>query len=420
MRHHVRTDFERVVVTGMGAVTPIGNSVDQFWNALIRGESGITEVKEFPVNNLKSRIAGIVKHFNVDSLIGRNGSKKIDRFCQFALVASDQAIKDSGLPLEQMNRSRIGIYVGSAAGGIKTLLEQAEINEVRGPHRVSPALSAMMISNMAPALISMKYGIYGPTISPVTACSIGNTAIGEAYRSIRYGELDAVIAGATEAPINNLSLASFGNAAAISSRNHEPTRASRPFDANRDGFVLAEGAGILVLESLTHALQRGAYIHAEVIGYGTSSDAFHMVMPHPEGVGAYNAMKMAIQEAKINLGDIDVISAHATSTRAGDRIETLAIKKLFGERAARIPITGNKSMTGHSMGASSSLEAIALIKTLQHNIIPPTINQEEQDPECDLDYVPNFARENKMRIGISNSFGFGGHNAVIAMRAFNN
>lgn len=418
MGHHERVGLERVVVTGMGVISPLGNSVDNFWNALVRGRSGVTEIHEFPVSRLKSRIAGIVRDFDADALIGRHESRKIDRFCQFALAASAQALRDSALPLEQMNRSRIGVYVGSAAGGIQTLLEQAMINELRGPQRVSPALTAMMISSMASAVISMKYGIHGSTMSPVTACSIGNTAIGEAYRSIRYGHLDAVLAGGAEAPINDLSIASFGNAAAISSRSHEPTRASRPFDGARDGFVLAEGAGILVLESLTKALQRGANIHAEVIGYGISSDAYHMVLPHPEGIGAYNAMKMAIQEASIHLDEIDVISAHATSTKAGDRIETLAIKKLFGAAAARTPITANKSMTGHSLGASSALEAIALIKTLQNNIIPPTINQEHQDPECDLDYVPNQARETKMRIGLSNSFGFGGHNAVIALKSY--
>ncbi|WP_116232697.1 beta-ketoacyl-ACP synthase II [Paenibacillus sp. VMFN-D1] len=412
--------MERVVVTGMGVISPVGNSVDRFWNSLIRGESGIKDLQEFKASTMKSKIAGIVKDFHAETLIGRQESRKMDRFCQFALAATDEAIEDSGLLLEQMDRKRIGVYVGSAAGGIKTLLEQAAIKETRGPQRVSPALSAMMISNMAPALISMKYGIYGPAMSPVTACSIGNTAIGEAYRAIRYGELDAVLAGGAEAPINDLSLASFGNAAAISSHNHEPTRASRPFDAGRDGFVLAEGAGILVLESLTHALGRGAYIHAEVIGYGASSDAFHMVRPHPEGMGAYHAMEMAIQDAKIHFNEIGVISAHATSTRAGDRVETHAIKALFGASAYKIPITANKSMTGHLMGASSAVEAVALIKTLQNNIIPPTINQDEQDPACDLDYVPNQARESKLRIGLSNSFGFGGHNAVIVMRTFHN
>lgn len=418
MGHHERVGLERVVVTGMGVISPLGNSVDTFWNALVRGRSGVTEIQEFPVSRLKSKIAGIVRDFDADILIGRHESRKIDRFCQFALAASAQAITDSDLPLDQMNRSRIGVYVGSAAGGIQTLLEQTTINELRGPHRVSPGLTAMMISSMASAIISMKYGIHGSTMSPVTACSIGNTAIGEAYRSIRYGHLDAILAGGAEAPINDLSIASFGNAVAISSRSHEPTRASRPFDGARDGFVLAEGAGILVLESLTKALQRGANIHAEVIGYGTSSDAYHMVLPHPEGFGAYNAMKMAIQESSIQIDEIDVISAHATSTKAGDRIETLAIKKLFGAAAARTPITANKSMTGHSLGASSALEAIALIKTLQNNIIPPTINQEHQDPECDLDYVPNQARETKLRIGLSNSFGFGGHNAVIALKSY--
>jgi 3-oxoacyl-[acyl-carrier-protein] synthase II len=278
----------------------------------------------------------------------------------------------------------------------------------------------MMISNMAAATISIKYGAVGPTLSPVTACSIGNTAIGEASRLIRLGHADIVFAGGTEAAITEISLASFGNATALSTQNENPEQASRPFDAGRDGFVMAEGAGILILESLTHAMRRGARIYAEVIGYGASSDAYHMVATPPDGSGAYRAMKQAIQDADIALEEVDVISAHATSTELGDKSETLAIKKLFGEQAYRIPITANKSMTGHLLGASSAVEAIGLVKSLQTNIIPPTINQEQKDPDCDLDYIPNEARNAALNIGLSNSFGFGGHNAVIVLKAYDN
>jgi 3-oxoacyl-[acyl-carrier-protein] synthase II len=343
----------------------------------------------------------------------------MDRFCQFAMAAAEQAWDDSGLSLEHVNRERMGIYVGSGVGGIQTLVDQAAIIRERGPERVSPTLVPMMISNMAAALISIKYGALGPTLSPVTACSIGNTAIGEASRLIRLGLSDIVFAGGAEAAVTEISLASFSNATALSTRNDQPSQASRPFDAGRDGFVMAEGAGILVLESLTHALRRKARIYAEVIGYGASSDAYHMVATHPEGIGAYQAMKMAIHEAGVRPEEVDVISAHATSTEIGDRSETLAIKKLFEEHAYRIPITANKSMTGHLLGASSAVEAIALVKSLQQGIVPPTINQEQSDPVCNLDYVPNEAREANLNIGLSNSFGFGGHNAVIVLKNYN-
>jgi 3-oxoacyl-[acyl-carrier-protein] synthase II len=343
----------------------------------------------------------------------------MDRFCQFAMAAAEQAWEDSGLSLEHVNRERMGIYVGSGVGGIQTLFDQAAVVRERGPERVSPTLVPMMISNMAAALISIKYGALGPTLSPVTACSIGNTAIGEAFRLIRLGHTDIVFAGGAEAAVTEISLASFGNATALSTRNDEPSKASRPFDAGRDGFVMAEGAGILVLESLTHALRRNARIYAEVIGYGASSDAYHIVATHPEGIGAYQSMKLAIHEAGVRPEEVDVISAHATSTEIGDRSETLAIKKLFGEHADRIPVTANKSMTGHLLGASSAVEAIALVKSLQQGIIPPTINQEQSDPVCDLDYVPNEARESNLNIGLSNSFGFGGHNAVIVLKNYN-
>jgi beta-ketoacyl-acyl-carrier-protein synthase II len=410
--------MERVVITGMGVVSPLGNTVERFWNRLVRGESGITRIDTFDVSRYKSKIAGLVRDFDADERFGRKEARRMDRFCQFAVAAAEQAWEDSGLSLEHVNRERMGVYVGSGVGGIHTLSDQAAIIRERGPERVSPTLVPMMISNMAAASISIKYGAIGPTLSPVTACSIGNTAIGEAFRLIRSGHADIVIAGGAEAAVTEISLASFGNATALSTRNDEPSRASRPFDAGRDGFVIAEGAGILVLESLAHALRRDARIYAEVIGYGATSDAYHMVATHPEGIGAYQAMKRAIQEAGIRPEEVDVISAHATSTEIGDRSETLAIKKLFGDYAYRIPITANKSMLGHLLGASSAVEAIALVKTIQHNVIPPTINLERKDPECDLDYVPNEAREAALNIGLSNSFGFGGHNAVIALKAY--
>jgi len=410
--------MERVVITGMGVVSPLGNTVERFWNQLVKGESGISRIDTFDVSRHKSKIAGLVRDFDPDALFGRKEARRMDRFCQFALAAANQALADSRISLEEVNRERVGIYVGSGVGGIQTLLEQDALLRDRGPERVSPFLVPMMISNMAAALISITFGALGPTMSPVTACSIGNTSIGEAFRLIRAGGADIVFAGGSEAAVTEISLASFGNATALSTRNDEPTKASRPFDAGRDGFVMAEGAGILVLESLTHAQKRGARIYAEVIGYGASSDAYHMVATHPEGTGAYQAMKLAITEAGILPTEVDVISAHATSTEIGDRSETAAIKRLFGDDAYRIPITANKSMTGHLLGASSAVEAIALVKSLEQNMIPPTINLETKDPACDLDYVPREARQAVLNIGLSNSFGFGGHNAVIVLKAY--
>lgn len=410
--------MERVVVTGMGIVSPLGNDVEQFWSRLIRGESGISTIDTFDTSRHKSKIAGIVRDFDAEARFGSKEARRMDRFCQFALAAAEQALEDSGLSLDQVNRERMGVYVGSGIGGIQTLLNQAEVLHERGPERVSPTLVPMMIANMAAAMISIKFGTQGPSLAPVTACSIGNTSIGEAWRLIRSGGADVVFAGGTEAAITDISLASFGNATSVSTRNDDPSRASRPFDAGRDGFVMAEGAGILVLESLSHALHRNARIHAEVIGYGASSDAYHIVATHPEGIGAYQAMKQALREAKIQQEEVDVISAHATSTEIGDKSETFAIKKLFGEHAYRIPITANKSMIGHMLGAAGGVEAIALVKSMQEGIIPPTINQEQQDPVCDLDYVPNEARQADLKIGISNSFGFGGHNAVIVLKKY--
>ncbi|NQF15527.1 beta-ketoacyl-ACP synthase II [Brevibacillus sp. HB1.3] len=408
--------MEKVVVTGMGVISPIGNTVNQFWNSLVQGKSGISPIDTFDTARNKTKIAGLVRDFDPLERFGRKEARRMDRFCQFALAAVEEALEDAELQLEELDRERIGVYVGSGIGGVGTLLEQHNVLRDRGPERVSPTLVPMLISNMAAAMISIKYGLYGPTMSPVTACSIGNTSIGEAFRLIRAGGADVVIAGGSEAAVTDISLASFSNATALSTRNDDPAGASRPFDAKRDGFVMAEGAGIVILESESHAKKRNARMYAEVIGYGASSDAYHMVATHPEGIGPYRAMRWALQEAGVQPTDVNVISAHATSTELGDRSETLAIKKLFGDQAYSVPITANKSMTGHMFGAAGGAEAIALIKSLQEGIIPPTINQVERDPECDLDYVPNTARKATLDIGMSNSFGFGGHNAVIVLK----
>ncbi|AIQ46892.1 3-oxoacyl-ACP synthase [Paenibacillus sp. FSL R7-0273] len=408
--------MERVVITGMGVISPLGNTVEQFWDRLSSGESGISPITSFDTARYKSKIAGQVTDFDPEGRFGRKEARRMDRFTQFALAAAEDAWADSGLRLEAIDRERLGVYVGSGVGGIQTLMEQADLLRTRGPERVSPTLIPMLISNMAAAMISIRFGALGPALSPVTACSIGNTAIGEAFRLIRYGGADCVIAGGAEAAVTEISLASFGNATSLSARNDEPGKASRPFDGSRDGFVIGEGGAILILESLSHALRRNAFIYAEVTGYGASSDAYHMVATHPEGTGAYLAMKSALREAGVRPEDVDLISAHATSTLIGDRSETAAIKRLFGEAAYRIPITANKSMTGHTLGAAGGLEAVALIKSIGEGLIPPTINQATPDPDCDLDYVPNTARTAELVTGISNSFGFGGHNAVIVLR----
>jgi beta-ketoacyl-acyl-carrier-protein synthase II len=409
---------ERVVVTGMGIVSPIGNDLDTFWNHLITGQSGIRRIDRFNTESLKSKIAGLVTDFNAEEIIGRKDARILDPFCQFAVVAADQAWKSAQLDLNQVNPEKVGVYVGSGIGGIQTLLENYDRLRERGPRRVSPMLIPAMITNIAAAEISIKWHATGPSMAPVTACAIGNTSIGEAFRLIRNGETDVMFAGGTEAAINELSIAGFENAKALSTQNDHPEKASRPFDAGHDGFVMSEGAGILILESLTHAQKRNAPVYAEIIGYGSSSDAYNRVAPDPEGNGAYLAMKKALSDADISSGQVDVISAHATSTIAGDRSETKAIKRLFGKKAYSIPITANKSITGHMLGATGGAEAIALIKSLQEGIIPPTINQETADPECDLDYTANIAREKHMEIGLTNSFGFGGHNAVLVFKRY--
>ncbi len=410
--------MERVVITGMGVVSPIGNDIKTFWNNLINGVSGISTIDTFDVTDQKTKIAGIVRDFDAGKLLGLKEAKRLDRFSQFALAAAEQAWEDSKLDLNSLDGERLGVYVGSGIGGIETLIENIDILRQKGPRRVSPTLIPAMISNAAAAQISIKWNAMGPSLSPVSACAIGNTSIGEAFRLIRSGEVDVMFAGGTEAAITDLSIASFGNATALSTNNEHPTKASRPFDENRDGFVMSEGAGILILESLSHALHRGAKIYAEIIGYGASSDAHHMVATHPEGKGAYLAMKSALKSAHLATEEIDVISAHATSTKVGDSSETLAIKQLFGKKAYQIPVTANKSMIGHMLGAAGGVEAIALAMSLKEETIPPTINLESPDPLCDLDYVPNVARKVKICTGLSNSFGFGGHNAAIVLKKY--
>jgi 3-oxoacyl-[acyl-carrier-protein] synthase II len=409
---------ERVVITGMGVVSPIGNNIQTFWNNLVNGESGISLIDTFDVTNHKTKIAGIVKDFNADEILGKKEARQLDRFSQFAMAAAEQAWADSKLDLDRIDVERLGVYVGSGIGGLETLIENIDTLRQKGPRRVSPTLVPAMISNAAAAQISIKWNAMGPSMSPVSACAIGNTAIGEAFRLIRSGEVDVVFAGGTEAAITDLSIASFGNATALSTRNDDPTKASRPFDEDRDGFVMSEGAGILILESLSHALRREAKIYAEIIGYGASSDAHHIVATHPEGRGAYLAMKSALKNANISTEEIDVISAHATSTKVGDISETVAIKQLFGKQAYQIPVTANKSMIGHMLGAAGGVEAIALAMSLKEGIIPPTINLENPDPLCDLDYVPSVARQVNIDTGLSNSFGFGGHNAAIILKKY--
>ncbi|WP_028390402.1 beta-ketoacyl-ACP synthase II [Bacillus cihuensis] len=411
--------MKRVVITGMGVISPLGNDLDTFWDHLLKGKSGISFIDTFDVSDLKTKIAGSIRDFDAEGRWGRKEVRHMDRFCQFALAAAEQALNQSQLKLDELDRERFGVYIGSGIGGMQTFIENVNVLNERGPKRVSPSLVPMMISNAAAAQISIRFGAYGPSMSPVTACSIGNTSIGEAFNVIRNNEADVIFAGGSEAAVTRLSLASFGNATALSTRNDEPTLASRPFDVNRDGFVMSEGAGILVLESLDHALQRDAPIYGEVIGYGAGSDAYHMVASHPEGRGAYSAMKRALNQANIAANEVDVISAHATSTNVGDISETLAIKKLFGDDAYQVPITANKSMLGHMLGAAGAVEAIALVKSLTEGLVPPTINLRTADLECDLDYVSEGARRAVLNIGLSNSFGFGGHNSAIVLKKYN-
>jgi 3-oxoacyl-[acyl-carrier-protein] synthase II len=410
---------ERVMVTGLGAVTPLGNDVPTYWAGLVAGRSGVAPISAYDATDQSVRIAAEVKDLDVARLLGPKRAKRTDRFTQLALIAADQAVADAGLDFEGNGIGRnAAVLLGTAIGGITTLLDNADVLRERGARRVSALMVPMMMSNAAAGEIAIQYGLHGLTLSVASACATGNHAIGEAARLIRTGAASVVLCGGSDAGMHPLALAAFGNMQAVSHRNDEPERASRPFDADRDGFVLGEGAAVLVLESLAQARERGAHIYAEVVGYGASTDAFHITAPDKQGAGAILSMERALRDAGLGPEDIDYINAHGTSTPLNDAVETRAIREVFGEHAYHIPISSTKSMIGHLLGAAGAVEAIACIKSLQTGVIHPTINYETPDPDCDLDYVPNQARETHPRMALSNSFGFGGHNGTLIFAAW--
>lgn len=409
---------KRVVVTGMGVISPVGTGLNKFWDSLVKGKSGIDKITRFDTSDLPSRIAGEVRDFNPEAYIEKKELKRLDRFTQFAISATKMALEDADLDLSTVDKTRIGVILGSGIGGNATWEEQHSILLSKGPKRVSPFFIPMMIVNMASGQVSMAFGLKGPNFTVVTACASGTNAIGEAFRTLQRGDADIIISGGTEAPITMLSLAGFSSMKALSSRNDEPSLASRPFDRERDGFVMGEGAGILVMESLDSALKRNAKIYGEVVGYGSTADAYHLTQPSPEGEGASRAMEAAISDAGISPSDVDYINAHGTSTLLNDKFETKAIKNTFGEHAYKLAVSSTKSMTGHLLGAAGAVEIVATLLSVYNDEIPPTINYENPDPECDLDYVPNRAVKRTVNIALSNSMGFGGHNACIIVKKF--
>jgi 3-oxoacyl-[acyl-carrier-protein] synthase II len=401
----------------MGVVTALGSDLDTFWNNLVAGKSGVTRIESFDTSEFPTQIAAEIKDFNPEHYMDKKDARRMDRFVQFAVAATRMAVRDAGLePGSNIDPERIGVMVGSGIGGLGTWEEQYRILLEKGPKRVSPFFIPMMIANMASGQISILTGAKGPNSTAVTACATGTHSIGDSFKLIQRGDADAMICGGAEAAIRPIGFAGFCSMRAMSTRNDEPEKASRPFDAERDGFVMGEGSGVLVLESLEHALKRGARIYAEVIGYGMSGDAYHMTEPDPDG--AARCMTRAIKDAGIAPEAIDYINAHGTSTPIGDRSETAAIKQTFGDHAYKLAVSSTKSMTGHLLGAAGGIEAVILALTLKNGVIAPTINLENPDPECDLDYVPNAARKSDVRTGLSNSFGFGGHNATIVMRKY--
>jgi 3-oxoacyl-[acyl-carrier-protein] synthase II len=408
----------RVVVTGMGLVIPIGIGVETAWKNVCEGKSGIGRLTRFDPKGFDTRIAAEVKGFNPELYIEKKEVKKMDLFIQYALAATKEAVEDSELSITPENGDRIGVIVGTGLGGLPTIEKYHQILMERGPGRISPFFIPMLVANLAAGQIAIQYGAKGPNTCIVTACATGGHCIGDAFRAIVYGDADAIIAGGTESNITPLTIGGFNAMKAISTRNDEPEKASRPFEKNRNGFVIAEGAGIVILEELEFAQRRNAKIYAELIGYGYTGDAYHITAPSPDGDGAIRCMRMAIKDAGLKPEDIDYINAHGTSTQLNDLTETLAIKKVFGDHAKRIPISATKSMTGHLLGAAGSTEAIFTILALRDGILPPTINYEEPDPECDLDYVPNVARRQHLNTGMSNAFGFGGTNATLIFKKF--
>ncbi|MBU7319562.1 beta-ketoacyl-ACP synthase II [Paenibacillus oleatilyticus] len=408
---------QRVVITGLGVMSALGRDLETFWGNLLAGKSGVSAIESFDVSEYPTRIAAEIKDFNPEDYFDKKEARRMDRFVQFAVAATITALKDAGLNVkEDTDPERVGVYVGSGIGGLSTWEEQHKILLEKGPKRVSPFFIPMMIANMASGQISMITGAKGPNSTAVTACATGTHSIGDAFKTILHGDADVMICGGAEATISPTGVAGFCALRAMSTRNDEPEKASRPFDTDRDGFVMGEGAGILILESLEHAQKRGARIYGEVIGYGMSGDAHHMTDPDPDG--AARCMVKAVKDAGIPLEAIDYINAHGTSTPIGDKSETAAIKQAFGEHAYKLAVSSTKSMTGHLLGAAGGVEALICALALKHGVIPPTINLDNQDPECDLDYVPNTPRPSDLRIVMSNSFGFGGHNATVILQKY--
>jgi len=408
----------RVVVTGLGTLSPVGNTVDEFWSSLVQGRSGVGMITKFDTTGYPTRIAGEVKNFDPLNFVDKKDARRLDPYLQFAVASSVLAVQDAALDTDKVDGTRFGVLIGSGIGGISTLLESHRNLIEKGPDRVSPFFIPMLIANMASGLVSIRFGAKGPNSAVVTACATGNHAIGDSFKIIQRADADVMIAGGSEAIIIPLTIAGFCSMKAMSTRNDEPTKAMRPFDATRDGFVCGEGAGILVLESLEHALARDARIYAEIVGYGMTGDAHHMTAPDPEGSGAARAMAAAVRDAGLDVSAIGYINAHGTSTPYNDKFETLAIKRVFGDHARRLAVSSTKSMTGHLLGAAGGIEAIATVLALHHGVLPPTINYETPDPDCDLDYVPNQARKQNVEIALSNAFGFGGTNATLAFRAY--
>jgi 3-oxoacyl-[acyl-carrier-protein] synthase II len=416
----------RVVITGLGALTPVGNTVEEFWSALTQGKSGIGPITKFDTSEkdasgefkFVTRIAGEVRNFDELKYVDKKEARRLDPYLKYAMACAVMAVEDSGLDTSKVDGNRFGVLIGSGIGGISSLLDAHKTLIEKGADRVSPFFIPMLIVNMAAGLVSMRFGAKGPNSAVVTACATGNHALGDATRLIQRGDADVMIAGGAEAIIVPLTIAGFCSMKAMSTRNDQPEKASRPFDADRDGFVCGEGGGILVLESLEHALRRDARIYGEIIGYGLTGDAHHMTAPDPEGDGAARAMTGALSDARLAPSDIGYINAHGTSTPYNDKFETIAIKRVFGEHARRLAVSSTKSMTGHLLGAAGGIEAIATVLALHHGVLPPTINYDTPDPDCDLDYVPNQARKQDVEVALSNAFGFGGTNATLAFRKY--
>ena len=407
----------RVFVTGAGVISPIGNDMEKCWSELLAGKSGAGPITRFDTSAYETRFACEVKDFSTEGVLDRKETKRMDRFVQFAVMASHEAIQRSGIDREKTDMDRFGVLIGSGIGGMETFETQHRALVEKGPGRVSPFFIPMMISDMAAGQVSIQFGLRGPNFCTVSACASGAHAIGEALRLLRAGDADVMLAGGAEATITPMAVAGFGNMRALSTRNDEPQRASRPWDQDRDGFVIGEGAGMVILETEEHARRRGATILCELVGYGASGDAYHMTAPSEDGNGAARAMKRALQDAEMALQDVQYVNAHGTSTPAGDPIEVAAVKDVFGEHARRLMMSSTKSMTGHLLGAAGGLEAVITALTIARGVVPPTINLEKPDPTCDLDFVPQQARTTPVKAAISNSFGFGGHNVTLVMKA---